>query len=80
MHITLPASANDHCGVKTVGRVQRPVVNDLGPLAVGGVEGLSVDEELHVGEAHIYGVVVPFVVTHLTKIVKNTLLPRSEIC
>lgn len=63
--MTLPAGSNDKGGVEPVRRVERPVVDDLGSLPVGRVVGLPVHHQLHVGEAHVHRVVVPFIITHL---------------
>lgn len=63
--LTLPAGADHHRGVDPMGRVQRPVVDDLRPLAVSGAVQLSVHKQFYVREAHVDRVVMPFVVAHL---------------
>lgn len=65
----MPACSDDEGGVDSMSGVEWPIVDDLGSLGVGRAVGLAVHEQLHVGEAHVHGVVVPLVVAHLNTII-----------
>jgi hypothetical protein len=61
---TLPTSANRQSCVESVTIVQWPIVNNFRVILAGN-HRTSVDVELHFGELHGHGVVMPLAIANL---------------